>query len=77
MGDDMILDRGGAGAGGVEVREGGHGERALRLGRAGGALDRGLEDRIGERGGGAGVEGAHGSSPMAGPSPMPAISSIA
>ena len=80
IGDDMVLDRGGAGPRGVEIGEGVDGEGALRLGGAGGALDRELEIAVGERlvdAGGEGVGGAHASSPIAGPSPMPAMSSIA
>jgi hypothetical protein len=77
MRDHMILDRRGTVARTIEVGKGVDGDRALGLCRSGGALDRDLQDRVRQRQIDAVAKGAHASSPIAGPSPMPAISSIA
>ena len=47
--DGVVLDRGGGGAGGVELRPGGDGGGAFAPGVAGGALERDFELRVGQR----------------------------
>ena len=78
IGDHVILDVAAEIAGGLELRPGRDGGGALRARRAGRAVDGELERRVGERlVDPCGEGGGHGSSPIAGPSPMPARTSAA